>query len=205
MLFEVEAEFRIEVDGTFVVREGWRTVVLAIGRLVHIEVRRLWGCGIFNKRLKDGGCPGRTCVDSSVTSDDGTVVGPGRFVRSWWGWRGIFEGRGKVHVERRGALKEFQLDRYEHDVVGVFVGMGDDQFEVAERGLEGDQFTLKHVDGADALKSVFEGVNFGKTGHILFDVAHNLSIVDSFCLEPGPETEEFRSAVRCWVVQHWGT
>jgi hypothetical protein len=136
--------------------------------------------------LKDGGCPERIRVDSSVTSDDGTVIGPGRFVRSWWGWRVFFEGRRKVHVEGRGALKKFQLDRYEHDVVGVFVGMGDDQFEVAERGLEGDQFTLKHVDGANALKSVFEGVNFGKTGHVLFDVAYDLSVVDSFGLKPRP-------------------
>ena len=89
-------------------------------------------------------------------------------------------------------------------MIGVFVGMGDDQFEVAERGLEGDQFTLKHVDGADALKSVFEGVNFGETGHILFDVADVLSIVDSFSLEPGPETEKFRPTALCWIVQHWG-
>ncbi len=80
MLFEVEAEFRIEVDGAFVVQEGWGTVVLVIGRLIHIVVRRLRRCGIFNKRLKDGGCPGRTRVDSSVTSDDGTVIAPRRFV-----------------------------------------------------------------------------------------------------------------------------
>ena len=117
MLFKVEAEFRIEVDGAFVVQGGLGTVGLAIRCLIDIVVRRLRRCGIFNKRLKDGGCPGRARVYSSVTSDDSSVVGPRRFERSWWGWRGVVEARRKVHVESRGTLKEFELDRYEHDVV----------------------------------------------------------------------------------------
>ena len=48
-------------------------------------------------------------------------------------------------------MKEFEFDRDEHDVIGVLVGMGDDELEVGEWGIECDEFTLEHVDRPDAL------------------------------------------------------
>jgi len=66
------------------------------------------------------------------------------------------------------------------------------------------QFALKHVDCPDALKSIFEGLNFRESRHVLFDVANDLSIIDSFGLEPRPEAKEFRPTALGGIVEHWG-
>jgi hypothetical protein len=57
-------------------------------------------------------------------------------------------------------LEEFKFDWDEHDVVGVFVCVSDDKFEIAERRPECDEFTLEHVNGSDALESVLKRLNF---------------------------------------------
>ncbi len=88
-------------------------------------------------------------------------------------------------------------------MVGVFVGVVNDKFKVAEWRLECDQFALEHVDGTDTLKSIFEGLNFRESRHVLFDVANDLSIIDSFGLEPRLEEEEFRPTALGRVVEHW--
>ena len=94
MLFEIETKFRVEVDGTFSVGKRLGTIVLSSGGLVGAVVCRLRNGAIFHECLKDGGCPGRARVDSSVASDDGTVFRPRGGERSWGNWgRDVEAGR----------------------------------------------------------------------------------------------------------------
>jgi hypothetical protein len=57
-------------------------------------------------------------------------------------------------------LKKFQFDGDKHDVVGVFVCMGNDELEIRQGRQERDKFTLKNVESTDASEGIVEGLDF---------------------------------------------
>jgi hypothetical protein len=92
----------------------------------------------------------------------------------------------KVSRVDTGTLEEFQLDGDESLVAGVFVGVDNDKLEVGCWLMKSDEFALKSVHGGDGCECVVERPDFREHGHVLFDLAHDLSIVGSFRLEPVP-------------------
>ena len=78
-------------------------------------------------------------------------------------------------------MEKLQLDWDEHDVMRIFVCVGDDLFEIRQERLLSDEFALENIEDANAAERVVKGVDFEEAGHVLFDVAHKLGIVDSFC------------------------
>jgi hypothetical protein len=83
----------------------------------------------------------------------------------------------------------------------VLVGMDDDELQVTERLGQGDKFRLEFVEECEGGDRFIKGGDFREKAHIFSDFTNDLSIIDPFCLEPGPQGEEFGAGVADRVVE----
>ena len=105
----------------------------------------------------------------------------------------------------RCSLEVFEFQGDEAVVFGVLIGVDDDELQVTEGLGEGDEFHLELVEEFEGGDCFVESGDFGQEAHIFSDFTNYLGIVDSFCLEPGPQGEEFCAGIADRVVEDRGT
>ena len=105
----------------------------------------------------------------------------------------------------RCSLEICEFDGDEAVMFRVFVGLHDDELEDTEGLSQGDEFCLELVEKCEGGYCFVESGDFGLEAHVFSDFTNYLGIVDSFCLKPGPQGEEFCAGIADRVVEDRGT
>ena len=104
----------------------------------------------------------------------------------------------------RCILEIFEFQGHEAVVFGKLVEVDDDELQVTKRLGQGDKFRLELVEECEGGARFIEGGDFREEAHIFMDFTNALSIIDPFCLEPGPQGEEFGAGVADRVIKDRG-